>query len=185
MLIILLLIALKRQRKSLISISLRQPKTSKRRSLNQTPKDQVFKEPQQRLNVKKQQEYRTFQDPTKPLTLFQNTLNEPIALLANLSFSTGIFPINLKIANVILLFRKIGRILYSNYRPILRLSNLSTIIERLIHTKIIMFLNTNCNLFEKQFRFRHSHSTKHALIEITVKFKPTFLGSILGEYSLI
>ena len=33
---------------------------------------------------------------TKFLKLFQNTLNEPIALLANISFSTGIFPANLK-----------------------------------------------------------------------------------------
>ena len=39
--------------------------------------------------------------PTKFLKLFQNAPSEQIALLANLSFSIGIFPTNLKTANVI------------------------------------------------------------------------------------
>ena len=34
-----------------------------------------------------------------------------------------------------------------------------------------MFLIINSILFEKQFGFRHCHSTTHALIEITEKFK--------------
>ena len=53
--------------------------------------------------------------PTKFLKLFQNTLNEPITLLANLSFSTGIFPTNLKTANVIPRFKKDDHTLCSNY----------------------------------------------------------------------
>ena len=53
--------------------------------------------------------------PTKFLKLFQNTLNEPISLLANLSFSTGVFPANLKTANVIPLFKKDDHTLCSNY----------------------------------------------------------------------
>ena len=34
-----------------------------------------------------------------------------------------------------------------------------------------MFLNSYSILFGKQFAFRHSHSTTHALIEITEKIK--------------
>ena len=75
----------------------------------------------------------TFSIPIKFLKLLQNTLNEPIALLANLSFSTGIFPTNLTTANVIPLLKKDDHTLCSN-RPISLLSNLSKIIERLIHT---------------------------------------------------
>ena len=109
--------------------------------------------------------------PTKFLKLFQNTLNESIALLANLSFSTGIFPINLKTANVIPLFKKDDHTLCSNYRPISLLSNLSKIIERLIHPRLTIFLSINSIQFEKQFGFSHCHSTTHALIEITEKIK--------------
>ena len=109
--------------------------------------------------------------PTKFLKLFQNTLNEPIAFLANLSFSTGIFPTNLKVANVIPLFKKDDHTFCSNYRPISLLSNLSKITERLIHTRLTMFLNINSILCEKQFGFSHCHSTTHALIEIIEKIK--------------
>ena len=102
--------------------------------------------------------------PTKFLKLFQNYLSEPIDILANLSFSTGIFPTNLKTANVIPLFKKDDHMLYSNYQPISLLSNLSKIIEKLIHAGLTLFLNSNSILFEKQFGFRHSHSTTHTLI---------------------
>ena len=108
--------------------------------------------------------------PTKSLKLFQYTLSEPIALLANLSFSTGIFPTNLKTANVIPLSQD-DHALCNNYRPISLLSSLSKIIERLIYARLTMFLNSNSILFEKQFGFRHSHSTTDALIEITEKIK--------------
>ena len=59
----------------------------------------------------------------------------------------------------------------SNYRPISLLSNLSKVIERLIHARLTMILNSNSILFEKQFGFRHSHSAAHPLIEITEKIK--------------
>ena len=97
--------------------------------------------------------------PTKFLKLFQNLLSEPIALLANLSFSIDIFPTNLKTANLISFFEKDNHELCSNYRLISLLSNLSKIIERLMHARLTLFLNWNSILFEKQFGFRHSHST--------------------------
>ena len=107
--------------------------------------------------------------------LFENTLSEPIALLANLSFRTGIFLTNLKTANVISLFKKDDHTLCSNYLPLSLLSNLRKIIERLT-----MFLNSNSIPFEKQFGFRHSHSTTHALIEIIEKTK---LACDSGQYA--
>ena len=55
--------------------------------------------------------------PTRFLKLFQNGLSESIALLANLSISTGIFPTNLKTANDIPLFKQDDHTLGSNYRP--------------------------------------------------------------------
>ena len=109
--------------------------------------------------------------PTKFLKLFQNALSEPITLLANLSFSTGIFSINLRTANVMPLFKKDDHTLCSNYQPISLLSNPIKIIERLIQARLTLFLNSNSILFEKHFDFRHSHSTTHALIEITENIK--------------
>ena len=54
--------------------------------------------------------------PTRFLKLFHNDFSESIALLANLSILTGIFPTNLKTANDIPLFKQDDHTLCSNYR---------------------------------------------------------------------
>ena len=55
----------------------------------------------------------------------QTPLSKPISLTANLSFSTGIFPTNLKTANVIPIFKKDYHTSCNSYRPISLLSNIS------------------------------------------------------------
>ena len=67
--------------------------------------------------------------------------------------------------------KKNDHMLCSNYRPISLLSNLSKTIERVIHARLTLFLNSHSTLFEKQFGFRHSHSTTYAIIEIAEKIK--------------
>ena len=69
---------------------------------------------------------------SKFLKSFQITLGKPISLIANLSFSSGTFPNNLKIANVIPMFKKDDCTICSNYHPISLLSIISKIIEKLI-----------------------------------------------------
>ena len=83
------------------------------------------------------------------------------------------------------LFKKDDHMLCRNYQPISLLSNLSKIIERLIHARLTLFLNSDSILFEKQFGFSHSHSTTHAQIEITEKIKQACdSGQMLVEYFL-
>ena len=50
-------------------------------------------------------------------------------------------------------------------------SNISKIIEKLVHKRLTTFLNKNAILYEKQFGFRNNHSKTHALLEITEKIK--------------
>ena len=80
------------------------------------------------------------------------------------------FPNILKRANVTPIFKNDDPALCNNYRPILLLSNISKIFEK-IHARLSIFLSTNNILYEKQFGFRNQHSTNHALIEITEKIK--------------
>ena len=86
-----------------------------------------------------------------------------------MSFSTGTFPSTLKTANVIPIYKNEDHTLCNNYRPILLLSNISKIIEKLVHMWLTKFLNKYVILYEKQFGFRNNHSTTHALLEITEK----------------
>ena len=72
--------------------------------------------------------------PSKFYKLFQIALSKPISLIANLSFSSENFPDYLKIANEIPIFKKDERTICNNYRPISLPSNISKIIEKLIHT---------------------------------------------------
>lgn len=109
--------------------------------------------------------------PTKFLKLLQNSQCKSIYLTANISLSTGNSPSVLKTANVIPIFQKDDHTLCNNYCPISRLSNISNIIEKLIHVPLTTFLNANNIHYKKQFRFRHNHSTTHAHIKIVEKIK--------------
>ena len=55
----------------------------------------------------------------------------------------------------------------SDYRPISLLSNISKIIEKAMYTRLYNFLEKYNCLYKKQFGFRNSYLTNHALISIT------------------
>ena len=88
---------------------------------------------------------------------------QPLSYICNLSFKEGIFPEELKIANVIPLFKKDNAMVFNNYRPVSLLCTLSKVFERIMYNRLIDFLNENKILFEYQFGFRKNHSTQLAL----------------------
>lgn len=105
--------------------------------------------------------------PNFILKLLKHDISKPLSHIINLSFSSGCFPSLLKISKVIPVFKKGSPQDVSNYRPISLLSNIEKIIEKLMYSRIIKFLNCNNVLFSRQFGFRQGHSTSHALICIT------------------
>ena len=84
----------------------------------------------------------------------------------------GVFPSKLKEAIVIPVFKNKGSPLSTvNYRPILLLSNIDKIYQKLMHKRLIDFLD-RCNcLYSQQFGFRTNHSTSTALINYTEKIR--------------
>ena len=83
-----------------------------------------------------------------------------LADLFNLSFVTGIFPLVLKIAKVVPVFKKDSKLDYSNYPPISLLSNVKKILEKLLYKRLHTFLNNNV-IYNLQFGFRRHYSTSH------------------------
>ena len=108
--------------------------------------------------------------PNRILTILSKQLSTIFSKLFNLSFQTGKFPSNLKLAKVIPIFKNKGSSNdVSNYRPISLLSNIDKIFEKLVHSRVTNFLEQNNSIFMYQFGFRNKHSTNHALINLTEK----------------
>ena len=112
-----------------------------------------------------------------------NELISPLlVILINESFSTGIFPDNLKIkiAKVIALHKKGATDDPSNYRPISLLSVFSKIFEKIMHKGLYNFLEVNDILHPLQFGFRKKHSTQHTLISMTETIKKSIDNGKFG-----
>ena len=109
--------------------------------------------------------------PTKILEISNQITCKPLTYLINLSFSNGIFPDLLKTSNVIPIFKRGENQDYNNYQPISLISNLSKLMEKIVHPRLYSFLEKNFLLFEQQYGFRNKLSTNHALIDITSKIQ--------------
>ena len=109
--------------------------------------------------------------PTIILKQFKKLLSKPLANLIDLSFSTGLFPKILKEAKIIPVFIKGDQQNCNNYRPMSLLSNISKIIEKLVHGQLYGFLEFNNYIYTNQFVFCNLHLTNHALITITEKLR--------------
>jgi hypothetical protein len=107
--------------------------------------------------------------PTQILHLIKFEIAKPLANIINLSFSTGIHPDKLKIAQVLPIFKKGSKLLTCNYRPISLLSNLNKIFEKVIYSRVYNYFDINNLFYSLQFGFREKHSTNHALISIVDK----------------
>ena len=81
-------------------------------------------------------------------------LSHPLTTIINMSFATGIYPDQLKIAKVIPIFKKGDKLLVSNYRPISLLSNINKIFEKLVYSRLYSFLEMHNCIYELQFGFR-------------------------------
>ena len=104
--------------------------------------------------------------PTNILKEFHETISIPLSTLINKSITTGVFPNMCKIATVIPIFNCETRLLCNNYRPISSLSNVGKIIEKSIHLRLNIFLETRNCYYPLQFDFRLNFSTNNAIMAI-------------------
>ena len=84
-----------------------------------------------------------------------------------MSFNQSVFPNILKIANVILIHKKVDKLDCNNYRPIFLLSNISKIFEKSMHICLVNFLRKKNLLLCCQFGLRNGYSVNHALTSLT------------------
>jgi len=91
-----------------------------------------------------------------------------IAILFNLSLTTGCFPTEFKEAVVRPRLKKTGLDTseLKNYRPVSNLSFLSKLLERVVQTRLQAFLDTNGLMPEMQSAYRRHHSTETAFTKV-------------------
>ena len=97
----------------------------------------------------------------------QNINNKTIKYnIQSLSLETGQFPENMKITEVLPLFKKGVKHLLNNYRPISLLIKMSKLLEKCIYTRVYNFLIKSNIIYKKQYGFRANHSCKQAIQDL-------------------
>ena len=76
----------------------------------------------------------------KVLHLLQDQISSHLATICNLPFSAGVFPVVLKTAKVITIHKKSSKLEVSNYRLISLIFNIDKFFEKLMHSRLIEFL---------------------------------------------
>ena len=74
-------------------------------------------------------------------------------MVFNKSLSSGKFPDALKVAKIVAIHKADDKILISNYRPISVLPFFSKILEKLMYSRLLNYLNSNDILVENPIRF--------------------------------
>ena len=97
-----------------------------------------------------------------------------LAHVVNSSFEQGVFPQALKTAKVVPVHEGGSKTDIKNYRPISLLATFSKVFEKLMHNRVINFLDTYNILCENQYGFRPGRSCEHALLNA----KDTILNSM-------
>lgn len=95
-----------------------------------------------------------------------NEVSPYLVHIINKSFSSGIFPKQLKIARVIPIFKTGDKSSLKNYRPISILPTFSKIIEKIVARRLINYLNQHCLLSDSQYGFRPNFSTELAIFKL-------------------
>ena len=93
------------------------------------------------------------------LKKFGKFLAVPLMHLINLSLKTGCFPDKLKLTRIIPVYKKGDSKDVSNYRPIALTSCISKIFEKVMKNRLLLFLNKNKILSDKQLGFQAGKST--------------------------
>lgn len=90
----------------------------------------------------------------------------PLTYICNLALNTGVFPNMLKVAILHPIYKSGDRNRIENYRPISVLSAISKVLEKIINSRLVAYLETQKLLSQKQFGFRKEISAADAVHEL-------------------
>ena len=104
--------------------------------------------------------------PNTLLKQLKGSIKYPLELIFNNSISSGVFPQDMKHADVTPLYKSKEHYLVTNYMPISLLVTISKILEKIIYTRTYTFLTKTNQLYKGQYGFRSGYSCQHAVSEL-------------------
>lgn len=104
---------------------------------------------------------------TKTLKLLTKHIASPLTHIANICINSGTWPTALKKAEIIPIFKGGDDCIMSNYRPISLISNLAKILEKIIHSRLSIYLKAEGFISKRQFGLLKDCGTKDALHHVT------------------
>ena len=96
-------------------------------------------------------------------------ITDPLVFILNMSMSQGLFPAELKIANILHLYKDYDCMVFNNIDMFLFFCMLSKVFEKLMYSRLIEFLEENKILIVNQFGFRKNHSSYTTLMVLIDK----------------
>ena len=107
--------------------------------------------------------------PNKLLKISAHVISSSLTDIFNYCTSLNIFPDDLKVAKVVLIFKAGMKDDPGNYRPISILSSVARVSEKRIYDQLYHYFSSNNLLGKQQWSFRKMHSTVLALQSATNK----------------
>lgn len=95
-----------------------------------------------------------------------DSFSKVLSAIFNRILETGLYPDCLKIAKVIPIFKAGDACDCNNYRPISTLSVFNKILEKMLISRLLSFINEHNVLYTFQYGFRHGCSTLIAITEL-------------------
>lgn len=105
--------------------------------------------------------------PAEFLKKFHTLMVPLLTYICNLAIETSKFPKQLKLADVLPIYKSGSRDRVDNYRPISILPTLSKIMEKVLNKRLCTYLENNKLLSSSQFGFRSKLSTNDAVQAVT------------------
>ena len=105
----------------------------------------------------------------KLLKSLGKSISLPLTYIFNQSIAQGIFPDQMKIAEVVPLCKGKSTDELINYRPILLLLTMSKLLEKVIYKHLIKFTDKYKIIYESHYGFHSKRSCEHAMLELIGK----------------
>ena len=112
--------------------------------------------------------------PISIIKQVSDLISPAISFVINQSLQHGVFPEKLKLAKVVPLFKSGSRTVFVNYRPISVLPIFDKVFEKIVHNRLMSYLQEFKILSENQFGFQKNKSTAHGILHLLNN-----IGSIL------